>query len=233
MSFQNIKEHILRYDNSENGEKYNTAYRRVLLGRADGVSLVDENGNITEQSIRLIEYGLREFDMERGGAMNINIQGVTFRNRLTNKLHSDNIRMILIRLRNLRIETGEWQNYREDVKTLYQTLSEDGENSLHTQEKRFDVGTTKILNFIFSELFVMLDRNVAKNLINRRLIRFVRKGSTYQFSFEKYWEVMSLCYNQLEEYRNRYGNIQQLLEYDEPPTTLTRIFDKYNFVPED
>jgi len=164
--FQNIEEKIEKYDNCKKGKQYNRAYRKVLRGRNNERSLVNENGNITEQSINLIEDTLKKFDMATWGAMDVNIRGETFRDRLTNKLQRDNISVILRRLRNLQIESGEWQNYKDDIKELYETLSEDGENSLDAYKRFFDVGTTKILNFLFPELFVIVNSKVSKTLID-------------------------------------------------------------------
>jgi len=76
----------------------------------------------------------------------------------------------------------------------------------------------------------MLDRNVAKKLNQLGLIKIRRKGSTYYFSFEIYWQVMKICKMELEEYQKRHGDLQSLLDMDDEPTTLTRIFDKCAFV---
>lgn len=86
------------------------------------------------------------------------------------------------------------------------------------------------MNSLFPELFVMVDKNVAEALKQLGLIKIKRKGSTFAFSFEIYWQVMEICRKELEEYQKRHGNLQRLLDMDNKPTTLTRIFDKCAFV---
>lgn len=81
----------------------------------------------------------------------------------------------------------------------------------------------------FPELFVMVDKNVTKTLVSLGMIRIPRKGGTYNYSFETYWEIMRICHDELDQYKKVHENIQGLLELDEKPTTLTRIFDKCTF----
>jgi len=76
----------------------------------------------------------------------------------------------------------------------------------------------------------MVDKNVAITLNKLRLIEIQRKGETYDFSFKSYWQVMEICHKELENFRKEHGNLQILLNMDEKPTTLTRIFDKCAFV---
>lgn len=221
--FNNAHEKIKRYDAQTKGQQYNKAYRETLNARAGSRSLVDENGSVSEQSLCIIEHGLRIFEMNRFGKM-----GDKFRAKLKNKLRRGDIIDALKKFRNLRIESPEWQKYKDDIKNLYNALSTGGKDGLSADEERFDVGATKIMNFIFPELFVMVDRNVGQTLIGLKLIKIPRKGDTYYFCFEKYWEIMKICYAELKQYKKQ-GDISSLLELDEEPTTLTRIFDKCVF----
>ena len=223
--FENAAEKTKKYDSQRKGKQYNEAYWRVLNARAGNNSLVNGNGNVSEQSVRAIEDTLKEFEMARFGKMDWRFGG-----KLKSKLERNDIKEVLKEFRNLRIESQEWQRYRDDVKKLYDTLSAEGSDGLSADGKRFDVGATKIMNFLFPELFVMVDKNVAKTLISLGVIKIPRKGGTYNFSFESYWQIMHICHEELQERRKLHGNIQSLLELDGKPTTLTRIFDKCTFI---
>lgn len=223
---ENAEEKIRCYNNQRSAKSYNIAYHNVLGARHRSVSLVNEDGSVSEESLRVIVDGLKAFRMGRqiGGQM-----WGTFLEKLREKLRKDENREILKRLRTLRIESEEWKEHRDEIEKLYKELSTEGESSLHTGKKRFDVGATKIMNFLFPELFVMLDRNVAKTLNQLGLIKIRRKGSTYEFSPEIYWQVMKICKMELEEYQKRHDDLQSLLDMDDEPTALTRIFDKCTF----
>jgi len=222
--FEKVKEKIENYDVQRKGQQYNNAYRKVLNARAGSSSLIDEDGNVSHQSLEVIEEGLRRFEMARFGKMDSK-----FSDRLKKKLQRNGIREILKKFRNLRIESQEWREYRDYAKKLYDILSAGGADGLSADGDRFDVGTTKIMNFLFPELFVMVDRHVAETLIELRLIRIPRKGGTWDYSFGSYWRIMEICDQELKRYRERYGSVQSLLESDKQPTTLTRIFDKCSF----
>lgn len=223
--FENVSERIKEYDRQPKGKQYNNAYRRVLNARARSSSLVDEYGNVSNQYLRVIEEGLRKFEMARFGKMD-----KKFGNRLKSKLQRQGTKEALKKFRNLRIESQEWQEYKDDMRKLYDTLSAGGSDGLSADGNRFDVGATKIMNFLFPELFVMVDKNVTKTLTEQGLIRIPRKGGTYDYSFKSYWQIMQICYRELEQYLRLYGDIQNLLESDKKPTTLTRIFDKCTFI---
>jgi len=222
--FESLTEKIKGYDRQRKGKQYNSAYRRVLNARAGSSSLVDEYGNVSEQSLRVIEEGLRKFEMARFGKMD-----KKFRDRLKNKLQRQSVREVLKKFRNIQIESQEWQEYKDDVEKLYNALSAGGSDGLSADGKQFDVGATKIMNFLFPELFVIVDKNVTKTLTELGLIGIPRKGGTYDYSFDSYWQIMQICYRELEQCVRLYGDIQNLLEFDKKPTTLTRIFDKCAF----
>jgi len=222
--FKNAYKKINNYNKQNKAMQYNSAYRRVLNARMGNRCLVDETGNVSESSLQVVEDALRAFEMARFGQMDDK-----FKERLKKKLENVAIRTILKRLRNVRIDSPSLQEYESAIERLYNTLSSTGSDGLSATGKRFDVGATKIMNFIFPELLVMVDKNVAKALVNERLIKIPRKGSTYDFSFKSYWKVMLICRQELEEWKKLHKGIQSLLGLDREPTTLTRIFDKCAF----
>lgn len=222
--FEKVKDKIEKYDMQRKGQQYNNAYQEVLNARAGNNSLVDEDGIVSERSLKRIEEGLRKFEMARFGKMDSK-----FSDKLKKKLQRDDIKEILKKFRNMRIESQEWQKYRDAVKKLYDILSAGGSDGLSADGDRFDVGATKIMNFLFPELFVMVDKHVTETLVRKGLIRISRKGGTWDYSFESYWRIMEICNYELGQYRERYGSVQSLLEMDKQPTTLTRIFDKCCF----
>jgi hypothetical protein len=220
--FKNVGEKIKKYDEQRRGKLYNEAYQSVLKARGENSSLVDDDGNVSEESLKTIEKALKKFGMARFGKMDDK-----FVDKLRKKLNDT--KAILVKFRNLQIESQDWQRYEEDVKKLYDTLSVGGKDGLSADGDRFDVGATKIMNFLFPELFVMVDKNVATTLTKLGLVKFSRKGSTHHYCFEKYWKVMRICYDELGQYK-KHGDLSDLLKLDKWPTTLTRIFDKCAFV---
>lgn len=106
-----------------------------------------------------------------------------------------------------------------DVEKLYAALSVGGENGLSRWCYRFDVGATKIMNFLFPDLFVIVDRYVKKAV-----------HSSGELYFGKYWDIMMICRGELREWEQHHGNLDSLLRLDTKPTTETRIFDKCAFV---
>lgn len=137
--FKNVREKIEKYDKQRKGKLYNKAYQSVLKARAGSNSLVDEDGNVSDQSIRVIEDTLKKFEMARFGKMDRR-----FRDKLRHKLEESDVKDALKKFRNLRIESQEWQRYEDDVNKVYNTLSAGGSNGLSADGKRFDVGATKI-----------------------------------------------------------------------------------------
>jgi len=190
-------------------------YHDVLNAREENKSLVDESGNIGENSLSMIEKALRHyFKMARGGRMGSEEE---FIKKLESKLESDKIRRILARLRDVSIVSPNLEDYKSDAEKLYEPLS-NCENGLSVDRTGFYVGATKVMHCLFPELFVMLDQNVAKTVLNLRPPQY--------YNFTQYWKAMNKCRNELMEWQKLYGNTDSLLELDLKPTTLTRIFDK-------
>lgn len=224
---ENAKEKIEYYNNLPSAKTYNDAYKEVLNARKGNSSLINEDGSVSKESLEIIDYALRKFRM--GRQIGRRKEGM-FLEKLSNKLNLDESKTILKKLRNLRIESNGWKDVKDDIQKLYNELSKGGSDSFDAKGKRFGVGASKIMNFLFPELFVMVDSNVANTLNQFGYIKIPRKGYTYYFSFEFYWEIMEICRKELEEYQKRHGNLQRLLDMDDKPTTLTRIFDKCAFV---
>ncbi len=143
----------------------------------------------------------------------------TFKTRLRNKLGNTEVREILQDFRRIKINSPNVESIKNNVEKLYEDLS-NKENGLSARGDKFEVGTTKTLTFLFPELFVIVDSNVKKALHKTGL------GAP----FNKFWSVMNVCRNELEDWEETHGHLDSLLELDISPTTLTRIFDKCAFV---
>jgi len=211
---ENVAEKIKKYDAQCNARKYNSAYRRVLEARGGSRCLVDENGNVNERALRIIEYALRAFEMDQWRQMD-----GKFREMLKKKLEDSEVKVILKKLRDLRIDSSDLKELKNDVKKLYEVLSASGSDGLSARGDRFEVGATKIMNFLFPELFVMVDKYVKKAL-----------HKSGDISFRKYWDILIICRQELEEWRTLHGTVDNLLELDTKPTTLIRVFDKCAFI---
>lgn len=215
--FENAADKIDKYnyyDKKCNNRRYNIAYSRVLQARGDQSCLVDENGNVDEDSLGVVEEALIAFDMNAYGQM-----GDRFGDRVRKKLSNYDSKVLLKKFRALSILSPEIKGLESDTEDFYNILSAKEDNCLDARGYGFSVGATKIMNFLFPELFVIVDKWVKKGL---------RK--TGPLNFRKYWSVMTLCQDQLNEWQTSHGDLKNLIKLDQQPTTLTRIFDKCAFV---
>jgi hypothetical protein len=113
----------------------------------------------------------------------------------------------------------------------YNMLAQNGTHSLHVLGKRFDVGATKILNFLFPELFIIIDSRVADVL--KKYYSFpYRSGTQKKYSFDKYFSAMNTYHNEVISWIQNGKTLDELLSYDRQPTTLTRVLDKCAYVTE-
>jgi hypothetical protein len=104
----------------------------------------------------------------------------------------------------------------DEARLLYDELSAPGQGRLSREDKKFCVGATKVINFLFPALLVMLDRYAAKGL-----------GLGPYNNFEAYWKAEKCCHEELQEWGKAQGRIDGLIALDHPaPSTPTRIFDK-------
>jgi len=211
---ENVAEKIKKYDGCHKSRKYNSAYRRVLEARGGKHCLVDEEGNVSEKSLQVIEKALIDFEMGGHGQMD---RG--FKDRLKQKLEAGETKEVLKKFRNVQIYSPNLKEIKSDAEKLYNTLSVSGEDGLSARKDCFDVGATKIMNFLFPDLFVIVDKNVKKAL-----------HKSGPLNFKKYWDIMMICHEELDEWKKSHGTLGNLLELDSKPTTLTRIFDKCAFI---
>jgi len=126
VTFENAKNKIEYYNNLPKAKICNQAYKKLLNTRKGSSSLVNADGDISEKSLN-----------------RFNQMGHAFCEGLSKKLQKGEIREILKSLRDLRIESEEWKEHRDEIEKLYKELSTEGESSLHTGKKRFDVGAKR------------------------------------------------------------------------------------------
>lgn len=89
-------------------------------------------------------------------------------------------------------------------------------------EKRFHVGATKVLHWLFPDLFFVLDRNTAMAFQKHHLIGF-RRTTQPGYSAEKYLK----CLGKAKEEIVRFG--VERFRALEPGTPVARLFDKVAF----
>lgn len=213
--FENVAEKINKYNSYDTkckAGRYNSAYRRVLNARGEQSSLVDEDGILDEKSLIIIEDALRAFDMDRQ-------MDDQFRDRLKKKLNDVNTKILLKEFRKFTVLFPKIEEIKSDTQDFFETLSAVDQDGLSSRGDRFGVGATKIMNFLFPELFVMADQWVMKGLH--------KTGPIYPW---KCWSIMMICRRELTEWEESHGDLESLIELDKKPTTLTRIFDKCAFV---
>ncbi len=206
---------IHQYNSQPEACVYNRAYHSVLEARQGSLCLVDKSGSVSDPSIETIRQALLAFDMGRQVDRN-----QSFNSRLRAKLNKDEVKMSLTKFREYTISSPKIAQLETDVENVYEVLSASGEDSLSKRHDHFYVGATKTLNFMFPELFVIVDSNV-KMAVHR---------SSEGIEFGKYWDIMILCGRELFEWEQHYGDLDSLLRLDTKPTTITRIFDKCAFV---
>ncbi len=201
--------------NSNPKDRPRESYHCVLRARAGKKSVVDEDGSVSGEYLRMIDWALRSyFMMNRRNRMGSEEE---FVNKLMQKLSRNETKKILARLRDVTILSTNLEDYGSDAEELYECLS-NCENGLSADGTYFCVGATKVMHCLFPELFVMLDRNVGKTAL---------KQSSGQYNnFASYWKIMRKCKGELVEWQELYGSTKSLLKLDLEPTTLTRIFDK-------
>jgi len=109
---------------------------------------------------------------------------------------------------------------RRAIGRIYDSLSARG--TLST--KSFHVGATKILHWLFPDLCIMLDQNVARAFSASGLIDF--KGTTQPgYCSQKYFECIQMAQEEV-----RCFGLARFVSLDEAETPIARIFDKVAFV---
>lgn len=207
------------YDRQRKAPLYNSAYEKVLEARRGNRCLVDQSGNVDERSLEAIECALKAFDMGRQ-------MDERFADKLKSKLSRIEIKRTLRKFRDFTICSQTIAELKTDVQDLYGALSAAGDDGLSADpQHRFSVGATKIMNFLFPELSVIVDSNVQK-AINCYIPDFDK----WTLDSDRYWQVMMICAKELGEWKEQRGGLDRLLKLDSKPTTLTRIFDKCAFI---
>ena len=173
----------------------------------------DENGSISDASVRLVENTLIAFEMKKYGQMDDQ-----FGDKLKRKLEDDETKILLRNFRKLAILSSDIESTRVGARFLFEKLSE-AKDGLDARGDRFGVGAAKIMNFLFPELFVIMDSFVIKGL-----------GLSGFPDFRNYWSIMTRCREELREWQQKFEGLESLTCLDQKPTTLTRIFDKCAFV---
>lgn len=207
---KNTKGKINKYNAQAKAGIYNAAYTEILNGRKNRSCLVNKDGSVSEETLLTIEKGLLAFDM--GRQMDGN-----FKYNLKKKLIS--AKALLKKFQGLTIVSPNIDEIRSETESFFESLRASDHDRLSSNRNQFSVGATKIMNFLFPELFVIADRWVRKAL-----------GKYGYFSFDEYWSIMMTCRKELRAWQEKYGNLESLIGLDEKPTTLTRIFDKCAFV---
>jgi hypothetical protein len=88
---------------------------------------------------------------------------------------------------------------------------------------RFHVGATKILHWLFPDLFIMLDRNAAMAFQKHHMVGF-RQTTQPGYSAQNYFKCLELAKKEIVEFGvERFHAL-------EPDTPVARIFDKIAFV---
>jgi hypothetical protein len=111
---------------------------------------------------------------------------------------------------------------KQDILKAYRELSDDGENALNQKNLNkkngnFYVGATKILHFLNSKLFIIVDSYASRA---SRKVQGVKPG----YSSRKYLEFMKLAQWDILAY-----GVPQFKAL-EPDTPITRIYDKLTFI---
>lgn len=220
---RNAKEKIRIFnDEYRNNDLPRESYHDVITAREGNMSFVGHDANVNNNNIIQIDWALRSyFRMNKGGKMGNTEE---FVDRLRTKLQSEQIRNILVRFREVSITLPNINNYKSDVEELYNSFSSHN-YGLSSDGTMFCVGATKVMHCLFPEFFIMLDRRVAKT-IRRITPNF---GSNYN-NLVSYWQAMMICRNELEAWQEENGDLHNLLNLDNDPTTLTRIFDKCAYI---
>lgn len=190
----NAKQKVNKYNcNGQAAERYNLAYNDILVKAGNQCSLVDAKGNVDTISLMIIEKGLKAFDM--GEQMDSR-----FTDKLRRKLNDDSVKLLLKEFRLYSILSKDIESIKGNVQKFFEFLRAKGNDGLSkSHDFCFNVGATKIMNFMFPNLFVISDK-------------WVRKAHNQQeiFGFNDYWRIMLSCRNELSEWQDTYMGLNSL-----------------------
>jgi hypothetical protein len=118
------------------------------------------------------------------------------------------------------LASAELAASRSDIENAYRSLAVRG--TLHAT-KSFDVGATKILHWLFPQLLIMLDQNVARAFKSRLGVEF-RNTTQPGYCPERYLECLDRAQREIRRFgENRFRGL-------EPNTPVARVFDKIAFM---
>ncbi len=118
-----------------------------------------------------------------------------------------------------KLGTADFQGHSKAIKHLYRSFA-DPELG---QGRRFDVGATKILHWLYPDLFLMLDRNAATAFRDHLNVPFSR-GTQPGYSPETYLRCLQFAQKEIVGYgREDFSAL-------EAGTPIGRIFDKIAFI---
>jgi hypothetical protein len=156
-----------------------------------------------------IVTGLKRFDMGRTMA-------VDFPNRLRNSLRVVRMRPLIGKFRECRLSAVDLSAFGSEIEAIYECLAPAG--TLHP-ENQSHVAATKILHWLFPDLFLMLDSRVAGVFRDVFGVRFV-KSTQPGYSAEKYLQCLQLAQDDIRSFGvERFRSL-------EVNTPEARIFDK-------
>ena len=166
-----------------------------------------------------IVAGLIGFDMRRTmGKKPYSSDG--FQGRLSKCLGSEQGN--LAGLANMNLAPADLSGVRSEIKAAYERLA----SGCDASGKDFHAGATKVLHWLFPELFIILDRNAAAAFQKHYQIGF-RQTTQPGYESKKYFK----CLEEAQKEIVRFGvDSFRALEPGPPPTPLARIFDKIAFV---
>ncbi len=164
-----------------------------------------------------IVAGLIGFDMRRtmGDGNPYSPEG--FQGRLSKCL--DILQDNLVGLANLNLVTANLSSMRSEIETAYNRIAK----GCGVSGKEFHVGATKILHWLFPDLFIMLDRHAAAAFQKHYKVGF-RQTTQPGYTLDKYFK----CLEHAREEINDFG--VDRFRALESGTPLARIFDKIAFV---
>jgi hypothetical protein len=157
--------------------------------------------------------GLKAFDMGR-------TMGDGFPERLQRSLQTARMNPQIDRFHECRLSAVDLSEYSSGIEAVYECLARAG--ALHPQ-KQSHVAATKILHWLFPDLFLMLDSRVAGTFRDYCGIEF-RKSTQPGYSVEKYMQCLRLAQDDIRSFGpERF----RLLEANTPEA---RIFDKIAWI---
>jgi len=157
--------------------------------------------------------GLRKFDMGRTMAAG-------FSERLHSALQIVRAQPFVEAWRELRLSSIDLTEHQSEIVSVYHCLANAG--TLHP-EKQSHVAATKILHWLFPDLFLMLDSNVAAMFRSVFGVQF-SKSTQPGYSSERYIQCLRFAQSDIRSFGT------ERFRHSEEQTPEARIFDKIAWV---